>query len=314
MHKEYTNENQTKMTEAILIIGLTKLFFMNICRVLFTTVFVCFTIPVIGQEGNSGKLIKPDPEQYLVQVPGWEVVDRDTSKWHPKEFYIIYTDRRITFKFPYEEEQSGVRNMLFLNKQTGETCLPDEERPLYEYRKFTEFGSEKYDVILLYNNGTYIRYNDVIFEKGGCMEIDMTQSDIQPSDFKSEEWLTMRAFNDAIGNAKRKIKMKGDTSVSASGVEIRGYVFAEEGDCLPWIFMFPNSTDFDNLLTISEDDGYFLVKSNDASQSLYISFSKSYFPCEITVTVDCGIFAVLKRNHDFDNIRFGGYSEIKREQ
>ncbi|MDR0386356.1 MAG: hypothetical protein LBH60_09805 [Prevotellaceae bacterium] len=300
------------------IIGLKKLFFMDICRVLFTAVFVCFTIQVIGQEENSGKLIKSAPDQYRAQVPGWEVVDRDTSKWHPKKFYIIYTDRytdiRIIFKFPYEEDQSGVRNMLFLNKQTGKIRLLDEERPLNEYRKFTEFDSEKYDVILLYNNGTYIRYNDVIFEKGGCMEIDMTQSEIQPSGSKSEEWLTMRAFNDVIGNAKRKIKMKGDTRVPALGVEIRGYVFAEEGDCLPWIFMFSNSTDFDNLLTISEDDGYFLVKSNDTSQSLYISNSQSYFPCEITVTVDCGIFAVLKRNHDFDNIRFGDYSEIKREQ
>lgn len=294
---------------------LTRLFFYRYSSVLLTVIFACLTTLVISQEKNSERLIKPDIERYRAYVHGWNVADSDTSKWHPKEFYVIYTDKRITFRFPYEKEQSGVRNLLFLNKETGEICLFDEERPLYEYRNLVKFGIEKYDVILLYNNGMYIRYNDVTFENGGCMEINMTQSDIQPTSSESEEWLTMRAFNDAIGNAKRKIKMKGDTTASDSGIEIRGYVFGEEGDSLPWLFIFSNSNYSNgNLLTVSEDDGYFLIKSNNTSQSLHIPHGQMYIPCEMTVTVDCGILVVLSRNPDLDpNRRYGGYSEIRHE-
>ena len=286
--------------------GITKLFFTYIYRVVLTAKFICLTMLVIGQEGDLGKLTKPDPNRYRAYMPGWEVVDSDKSKWHPKEFYIIYPDKRITFKFPYEEKQSGVRNILFINKQTGFTCLLDEERPPYEYRKFTKFEFEKHDVILLYNNGTYIRYDDVIFDKNGCMEIDMIQSNIQPRSSKSKEWLAMRAFNDVIGNAKRKVRTKGETPVSDLGIEIRGYVFGEEGNSLPWLFIYSDSNYSDsNLLTISEDDGYFLVKSNDTSQSLHIPNGQMYIPCEITVTADCGIFAVLEKNPNLGIIRFG---------
>lgn len=295
---------------------MTNLFFMNIHRVLFTAMFVCFTMLVVGQEASSGKCIKPDPDRYRAYMPGYEVVDIDTSKWYPKEFYIIYPDKKITFKFPYEEEQSGVRNMLFINKKTGQTYLLDEECPPYEYRKFTKFDSEKHDVVLLYNNGTYIRYNDMIFENKGCMEIDMTQSDIQPYSSESVKWLTMRAFNEVIGNAKRKRKIKGNTTICTPGVEIRGYVFGEEGYRIPWLFIFSNSNYSDStLLTVSEDDGYFLVESNDTSQPLNIPNGQMYISCEITITIDCGIFVVLARNPDLDpNMRFGGYSGFRHEQ
>ena len=111
---------------------ITKLFIMDIHRVCVTAIFVCLTTLVISQEKNSERLIKPDLERYRAYVHGWNVADSDTSKWHPKKFYVIYTDKRITFRFPYEKEQSGVRNLLFLNKETGKICLFDEERPLYE--------------------------------------------------------------------------------------------------------------------------------------------------------------------------------------
>ena len=284
-----------------------QIIFINIRRVLYTTVFICYIMLAFGQEGSSGKLTKPDQTQYRAQMHGWAAVDSDTSKWHPEKFYIIYPDTRTIFKLPHEEKKSGVRNLLFLNKKTGKTYLLDEERPLYEYRKFTQFGSEKYDVILLYNNGTYIRLNDVIFEKDSCMYIDMTRLDIQPSGSESEEWLKMRAFNDIIGDAKRKIKIKKDTTTSVSEVEIRGYVFDEKGECLPWLFIFSNSNHSkSNLLTISENDGYFRVESNNSNQSLHISSGQIYVPCEINVAVDCGIFVVLGRNPNLDqNIRVG---------
>lgn len=273
---------------------------MNIWRVFYTIVFVCYTVLAFGQGGRLGKLTKPDPTQYRALA----VVDSDTSKWNPKKFYIIYPDAEIIFKLSNEEKKSGVRNLLFLNKKTGTTYLLDEERPLYEYRKFTQFGPEKCDVIFLYNNGTYIIQNDVIFEKDSCMEIDMTRLD-KPSSPEFEEWLKMRAFNDVVGDAKRKIKK--DTTGSTLGIEIRGYVFGEKGECLPWLYIFSNSNySNSNLLTIGEDDGYFRVKSNNSNQSLYISSGQTYLPCEITVTANCGIFVVSKKNPNLDsNIRFG---------
>ena len=282
---------------------------MNIRRALLTTiVFVGFAVQAIGQEDNSEKSIVHDQRNLARQV-GWDVIDCDTSKWHPKEFHIVYPDLKIIFKLPHEEAGSGVRNLLLINNETGKVHLLDEERPLYVYREYTKFGSEKYDVILLYNNGSYVRYNGLMFEKNVSVEIDMTKQNLQSSDSDSKNWLAMRAFSEPVGDAKRKKKI-----IPGSGIKVRGYVFREVGESLSWIFTFINSDPPLELLSISEADGYFLIESNNTIQPLHISHGQMCIPFEMTATIDCGIFVVLKANPDLGIIKFGAVSSVKQAQ
>jgi hypothetical protein len=152
-----------------------KSFSSNIIR-LFLMLFVCLFVPLSGSANQ---------EQVSI------CCDRDTDKWHPAAFYVVYPDMRLEFKLPCEEDQSGVANLLFRNKETGDIHLLDT---IKNDERYYNPLSGKYDVILLYNNGKYVVYKDVVFEKGVTAEVDMEHLDIQPSDTNSRYWLTLRSF------------------------------------------------------------------------------------------------------------------------
>jgi hypothetical protein len=236
-------------------------------------------------------------------IPANGINPADTTKWHPKEFYIIYPDKKITLKLPYEEDQTGVRNLLFQHKKTDSLYLLDEEHSYIRneittsYRKYTRFRSGKYDVILLYNNGKYVKYNDISFEENACIEMDMTKSVFQPSDSKSEQWLTMRAFNTPINNAQKRGKTESNKQSIASGTKIRGYLFADDGECLPGGVIRISADDSD-IIAVSGMDGYFEAELYKESQLLHILPAPDFLSVEIFVTVDCGIFVVSKTKPD----------------
>jgi hypothetical protein len=55
----------------------------------------------------------------------WQSFIADTGKWHPETFYIVYPDLKMTFDLPYEDDRSGVANLLFIDKNTGGVRLLD---------------------------------------------------------------------------------------------------------------------------------------------------------------------------------------------
>jgi hypothetical protein len=167
-------------------------------------IFVSFTTKEI--------IIGQNPDKILVS-------DADSLNWHPETFYIVYPDMKMTFNLSYESDRSGVANLLFIDKDTGGIHFLDTIVNSIE-RRFNQL-SGKYDVVLLYNNGKYIRHKDVLFEKNINAEVDMNYLNVQPCDSVSLHWLTLRAFTDAIGDRvfwnKRAVSEK----------KIRGYVFPD---------------------------------------------------------------------------------------
>ncbi len=122
--------------------------------------------------------------------------DISTGKWHPEMFYIELPGLSMSFILPGEPERSGVYNLFFISRESGEVLLLDTVKENKRY--FTPFSPGNcHDVVLLYNNSTYVRYNDIILENG--IEIDMRNQPIQPSDAVSEHWKkTLRAFDYAV--------------------------------------------------------------------------------------------------------------------
>lgn len=178
------------------------------------------------------------------------IVHRNNSddKWHPDFLYVVYPNMKFVFRLPCEKEQSGVANLLFKSNKDGHVYLLDE---VNDHKRYYKQLWGKYDAVLLFNNGNYVVYNDIVFDEGVDMEIDMKSLHIQPCDSASQHWLTFRTFLTNIGEAERKVYKR-----VVSEKKIRGYVMVEDGA----------ATDFPLVKTIGESakrasgctlDGYF---------------------------------------------------------
>ncbi len=267
----------------------------NCIYILITVVFACFTQPIFAHPENSKKTsvadtIKQSPE--VVQIINGQVkrvtIDR-AFKWHPEEIYIICLDMKIKFKLPYEKDQSGVANLLFQSKESGEIHLFDTVK---NNRRYYNWLSGNYDAILLYNNGKYIKKSDVIFEKNTSTEVEMARDDVHSSDSKSLHWLTLRTFNAAIDD---RVIRKNYTTVSEK--KIRGYIFnnVTKGPIWTWI----TATDIDGIkresFATNISDGYFELDIDDVNQPL-IFLGIGCIKKEINITADSGLILVLEEH------------------
>ncbi|MDR0540852.1 MAG: hypothetical protein LBH19_01425 [Dysgonamonadaceae bacterium] len=207
------------------------------------------------------------------------------SVWHPETFYVVYPDMKLTFKLPHEKDQSGVANLLFKNKETGTIHLLDTVK---NNERYCNQLSGKYDAILLYNNGKYILYNDVLFEKNISTEVNMENLNIQSCDSDSQYWLTLRKFNTAIGS-----RVFLENYATDSKKKIRGYIFHERGEGL----MGAGICQEDNRCKITLSDGYFEidVDSYQTLKVLYLGIEDQ----TINIKTNSGLFLVTK-DRDLD--------------
>ena len=217
------------------------------------------------------------------------------NKWHPKMFYVILPDLSLKFTFPYEPDQSGFYNLFFISKESGETLLLDTIEDNIRY--FTPFSSGNcYDAVLLYNNGKYVKHNDIIFENGA--EVNMSNQQIQLSDSISERWGTMRAFDDIIND-----RTSDRDDMSMSDFIIKGYVLSANRiwqrmqywgkyDPLP-IAEVQSSESIVNSKECT-NDGYFEIDVEDDTEQTLKFSPTSHPPVEINITAPCGIFLVMK--------------------
>ena len=113
--------------------------------------------------------------------------------WHPDLFYS--PNFNVMFMLPYEPDRSGCYNMFFISKESGETLLFDTIINNQCYAPQFSYGSH-YEVVLLYNNGKYVKENDVVIENGTF--VNMRNNTIQPSDSISKNLKTIRSFDYAI--------------------------------------------------------------------------------------------------------------------
>ena len=226
----------------------------------------------------------------------------DTTKWHPEYFIIVYPDMQLTFKMPYEKDRSGIMNLLFQCKESGNIHLLYKEDK-NGYRAYTLFETGKnYNAILLYDDGRYMIYNDIIFGKNALIEVDMRNLEIQPSDTESQRWLSFGAYDKVVGPHERK-NAKNYTTVSDSAIKLRGYVFREGDDGTSphtLITKYHPSKEF-QLVASGAFDGYFEFELDDET-SITFRDSQAFLPLELNLTVNCGLFIVLKKSPRYEEI------------
>ena len=216
-----------------------------------------------------------------------DTLNSSDGKWHPNMFYFVSPYLNVTFRLPYEPDQSGVYNLFLISKESGEILLLDTIKDNRRYITQFSYGSH-YEVVLLYNNGKYVKDKDVIIENGASS--DMRNLSIQPSDSLSKHLKTMRSFDDAITD-----RTSDSDDKSVSDFIIKGYVFSEiHGGCT-WAATFVKlSDDYGKVKgKWNTGDGYFEfdVKEN-IMQNLEL-FGTGHIFEDIIITARCGLILVL---------------------
>ena len=238
--------------------------------VMMMIMFISFSMTsnIIDQKENSAETLVADPD-----------------KWHPEFINIIHPEMSVEFILPYEKEQSGVFNLLFQCKKTGEIHLIDTIKENKRYFN-SLLVSEKFDAILLYNNGEYIRHKDVFFEKNASTEVDMGKGDVHPPDSASLRWLTsLRTFSAAIKERRS----------ATSGGKNRGYVFNYIDYHDKGTTTYPDAViEGENEYAISSIDGYFDI--NVASYPAYLTFGfPGYQIRKINLKANSGIVLLMEK-------------------
>ncbi len=251
--------------------------------------------PIFVSGDWSGHIIKPNIEVnsgILIVLPVFGKARKDPGtredrEWHPEMFYFIIPDLSLSFRLPHEPDQSGVHNLFFISKKSGEILLLDTIKNKKRY--FTPLSSgSKYDVVLLYNNGKYVRCNNIIFENG--LEVDMKKQRIKPSSSVSKQWKkTLRAFDHAVLNlGSNKSDRTGSKSV------IKGYMFSALGDDIFSASGFMGYVRIGNKWAETTYDGYFECgNKDDTKQSLYVGGVAHNHIEKPGITVNSGLILVL---------------------
>lgn len=205
------------------------------------------------------------------------------DKWHPTTFYVVYPDMSLTFNLPYERDLSGVANLFFKDKITGTIHLLDTIKNNERYHNKL-LGT--YDAILLYNNGKYLEYKNVVLKKDEDIKIDMENLKTQPRCSNSEYWLSLGSFTDGVENKERILKNNLDSKKT-----IRGYILIEDGFAADFPFV-RIKRDKDKRETNCSFDGYFEIDIDEPAATLEFFCIGHNFE-QLTVKENSGIFYVL---------------------
>jgi hypothetical protein len=223
---------------------------------------------------------------------------------HPEAIYIVWPDMKLQIKLPHEKERSGVANLLFRDSVSGKIYLLDsvKNNPHYQSnifawrsiahikdaRYYTPFEQGRYDVIILYNSGKYIRQENILFKKDADKVIDLRKDPIQLADKESQNWLALRKYNTIIGERT--------LNHTFSDKKISGYLFEQQSrEALSGIPIAYHTENNKVKSVNSAYDGYFETDINDKDikPTLEINFIGSE-PRKIDVKANSIYFIVLK--------------------
>jgi hypothetical protein len=230
-----------------------------------------------------------------------EYVCDSSFVWNPDKICAILPDMDMDFRLPYEKDPSGVANLLFRNSQSGKVQLLDTI--IDGRRHYRPLEPVFYDVILLYNNGKYVIYDNLKLDKRANIVVNMATRHIRLPDDDSRQWLTMRKFTDAV---EERTNDKNDERLSDK--RVLGYML-DSGDLAHYSLhgqiVGSNNGAYDRRATPINlsDDGYFEFDLEDGYNWRLDVVLTMYVDRIIHIESNIGLFIYLEQAPIPENIR-----------
>lgn len=193
---------------------------------------------------------------------------RKGTIWHPSHIYLSLPDKKLHFHLPEEKDSTGVANLLFRDCVTGEVICPDTL--VYKKRMYSELPAGMYDVILLYNNGKYLKQDSLPVRSYTYVDVNMKPLALHKADSMSAGWLLLGGKSGFIGtNTPNYKEMRITQSIRNFGSKICGYVFDHTGEPLIGCSILIKGTQEG---TITNLDGYFELSCDRTGNLLQFSY------------------------------------------
>ncbi|MDR3235205.1 MAG: carboxypeptidase-like regulatory domain-containing protein, partial [Prevotellaceae bacterium] len=195
------------------------------------------------------------------------------APWYPKNILISQSDMNLNFKLPEQPDTIGVSNLLLRDVKTNQILYPN--RLVGSERRYSHIPPATYDVIALYDNGKFIRFDSLTLKSHAYTEVNMARLPLQEKDSLSTQWLTLRTkflpdYTDKPSTTNRRSYSERFIGQSLNKWNsVRGTVKDETGEPLIDVAVFLKGTRYG---TVSNLDGYFEIAVDDNESVLVFSY------------------------------------------
>lgn len=205
--------------------------------------------------------------------------------WHPRSIDILDTNLRLSIRLPWEKAQSGVANVLFEDAATHRIIAPCSVSDVP--RSFHRIPLGLNNLIVLYNNGSYLKVSNVLLQPHHQGVINLEKEQMQPSDSISLRWIEIVVDNCQSVSIPKITTYRHRGPVSGN---IQGYVYDEDNMPIPGVNIVIKGTKNG---TVSQEDGGFAIDAQQGLVTLVISFI-GYKTTELEVNIGSDVAVYLQ--------------------
>jgi alpha-2-macroglobulin len=210
-------------------------------------------------------------------------IDYSGSKWRTRAINLVDHESHVNILLPDEQEDSGIAALLFQNCKTKNVVSPCRN-PYGSSSDFFTIPRGCYHAIVLYNNGKYLKSDNIDLKSYHHVLIDFNQSVLHPKDSLSRIWLTIAPANNCYGPPpiQKAITMRNAGTFNGN---VRGTIYDETNLPLPGVNIVIKGTASG---TAADVDGKFSLDIEESTATLVISFI-GYVTQEIDVQIGSDI-------------------------
>ena len=224
----------------------------------------------------------------------------EENKWFPGIVHLHNTKIHI----PKDKNESGLCSIVMRNRETGKLFVPIFNQNVLSHGSgrddlygLTGMTHGNYDVFALYNNGNYLRYDDIPLLSNTYVELKMNECIEHPKDSVSTKWLQYQPHGKTVssgGNyssSTRTFTNIGKQYFNPAN-DVRGTLTDDQGEPLIGVSITIKGSQAG---TITDIDGNFILDLHGTENTLvfsYIGFKTE----EVKVTRGSTITVVLKED------------------
>lgn len=194
---------------------------------------------------------------------------RQRNAWHPQNICIAQSDKALNLRLPVEKDSTGVAGLLFEDRITRKVSYPD--MIVKNGNRNLEIPTGVYNIIVLYNNGKYLKRDSIELRPCHHVDINMEMSVWHERDSLSSQWLALQRHLGTFSLKPAYRELRLTKTRWAGRDKVSGYVYIEGDDePLTGVSVVEKGTGNG---AVTDIDGYFeLMCERGGNSTLEFSF------------------------------------------
>lgn len=245
--------------------------------------------------------------------------------WRPTEISLTGTKIHVPVA---TNDSIGVHSLVMQSSKTGKLFRPVYRgQILYSERTYTQYGYRPatlygidgmeygdYNIILLYDDGNYLRYDSVPLLMNAYTELKMNKCVVHPKDSLSAKWLDYElyatkdiSYRDYVPD--NTFQYRHSKRFNAAN-DVQGTILDETGEPLIGVSIYIKET---KIGTVSDIDGKFIIDLHGTNNTLVFSYI-GYKKKEIEVTRGNTIEVLLAPDNQLlEEVIVVGYGRMQKQ-